>query len=78
MNENKDRYLIKIIDNGLGIPKDKLNKIFIPNFTTKSGGMGLGLAMVKNIIVSAKGDIWFESEENKGTTFYISLPVLNV
>ncbi|MCD6112582.1 MAG: GHKL domain-containing protein, partial [Bacteroidales bacterium] len=78
LNENKDRYLIKIIDNGLGIPKDKLNKIFIPNFTTKSGGMGLGLAMVKNIIVSAKGDIWFESEENKGTTFYISLPVLNV
>lgn len=77
LQEKNKKYLIKIIDNGSGISKDKLNKIFIPNFTTKSGGMGLGLAMVKNIIISAQGDIWFESEENKGSCFYISLAVYN-
>jgi signal transduction histidine kinase len=51
-----------------------VDKIFAPNFTTKTGGMGLGLAMVKNILESCDGKIWFKTELNKGTTFYISLP----
>ncbi|MFT5902800.1 MAG: two-component system nitrogen regulation sensor histidine kinase NtrY [Bacteroidia bacterium] len=50
-------------------------KIFVPNFTTKSSGMGLGLAMVKNIIESANGEISFVSEIGKGTTFFVSLPL---
>lgn len=66
---------IRLTDNGKGIPEDQRNKVFYPNFTTKSSGMGLGLAMVKNIIQNANGEISFESEEGRGTTFIIKLPV---
>ncbi|MCF8297506.1 MAG: GHKL domain-containing protein [Saprospiraceae bacterium] len=69
-------YIVSVADNGAGIPKDKKEIIFQPYFTTKSSGMGLGLAMVKNIIDEAGGKIWFESEVGKGTTFYFSLPKL--
>ena len=48
--------------------------IFVPNFTTKTTGTGLGLAMVKNIILNLGGSIRFESEEGKGTVFTIVLP----
>ena len=53
---------------------DKMNKIFLPDFTTKTGGMGLGLAMVKSIVETFNGKIWFETEDNEGTTFFVSLP----
>ncbi len=68
-------YKIRVEDNGVGIPEEKKGKIFSPNFTTKSSGMGLGLAMVKKIIENTGGSIWFESKENKGTTFYFTLPM---
>jgi two-component system, NtrC family, nitrogen regulation sensor histidine kinase NtrY len=71
--ENKESYIIEIADNGTGISDEQKNKIFSPNFTTKTGGMGLGLAMVKSIIESYNGKIWFESEKGKGTTFFIEL-----
>ncbi len=67
-------FLISITDKGKGISEQEKERIFSPNFTTKSGGTGLGLTMVKNIIESAGGKIWFESELNKGTVFYILLP----
>jgi len=51
-----------------------VDKIFVPNFTTKTTGMGLGLAMVKNIVEGCDGKIWFETKENVGSTFYVSLP----
>ncbi len=70
--ENED-YIIKIKDNGVGIEKNQYDKIFSPYFTTKSGGSGLGLAMVKSIIESSGGKIWFVSEIEKGTEFYIQL-----
>ncbi|MCE3279363.1 MAG: hypothetical protein K0S44_1554 [Bacteroidetes bacterium] len=70
-------YLFSISDNGTGIPDNVLDKIFAPNFTTKTGGMGLGLAMVKNIVETIDGRIWFETKNDKGTTFYVSLPVIN-
>jgi len=69
------RILIKINDNGEGIPEQMQSKIFIPNFTTKSSGTGLGLAMSKTIVEQAKGRIWFETTENVGTTFYVELPL---
>lgn len=70
--------VITFKDNGKGIPKEQREKVFYPNFTTKSGGMGLGLAMVKNIVQNAGGEITFESEEDLGTTFIVALPSYNL
>ncbi|MFT6726712.1 MAG: two-component system nitrogen regulation sensor histidine kinase NtrY [Flavobacteriales bacterium] len=67
--------LMEVEDNGTGIPKEQEEKIFVPNFTTKSTGTGLGLAMVKNIIEQAEGDIWFKTVVGRGTTFFVSLPL---
>jgi two-component system, NtrC family, nitrogen regulation sensor histidine kinase NtrY len=66
---------ISFRDNGSGIPEDMQTRIFSPNFTTKTAGMGLGLAMVKNIIDSSRGRIRFETHPGEGTTFYIQLPL---
>jgi two-component system, NtrC family, nitrogen regulation sensor histidine kinase NtrY len=66
---------ISFQDNGSGIANDRQTRIFSPNFTTKTAGMGLGLAMVKNIIDNSSGRIWFETEPGKGTTFFVSLPL---
>ena len=66
--------LLTIKDNGEGIPDRLREKIFEPNFTTKSSGTGLGLAFVRNSIENAGGKIWFETITGQGTTFYISLP----
>ncbi|MCC5923556.1 MAG: GHKL domain-containing protein [Crocinitomicaceae bacterium] len=71
--ENKTFWQITISDNGVGIPKEMLSKIFLPNFTTKSSGAGLGLAMVKQIISDHNGEIWVESKEGYGATFHIRL-----
>lgn len=68
---------ISVKDNGEGIPAEMRSKIFTPNFTTKTSGTGLGLAMTKSIIEQAKGNIWFETEEGKGTTFFVQLPVIS-
>ncbi|MCG8578977.1 MAG: ATP-binding protein, partial [Bacteroidales bacterium] len=65
---------ISISDNGRGISTEVKDKIFTPNFTTKSSGMGLGLAIVKNILNNSGGTVWFETNEDIGTTFYIQLP----
>lgn len=66
--------LLSIKDNGYGIPENLREKIFEPNFTTKSSGTGLGLAFVKNSIENAGGKVWFETVIGTGTTFYFSLP----
>jgi signal transduction histidine kinase len=71
-----DYILVSISDNGEGIPESTQEKIFMPNFTTKSSGTGLGLAMSKAIVEQAKGAIWFETREDEGTTFFIRLPIL--
>ncbi|PRY04940.1 HAMP domain-containing protein [Pontibacter ummariensis] len=67
--------LISIQDNGSGIPVDIRGKVFIPNFSTKYTGSGIGLAVAKRGIENAGGRIWFETEEGQGTTFFISLPL---
>ncbi|MBP6335631.1 MAG: HAMP domain-containing histidine kinase [Bacteroidia bacterium] len=72
-----DYCTIRIADNGIGIPDNQKDKIFSPNFTTKSSGMGLGLSMVKNIVQIIGGTIWFTSQYNQGSTFFIRLPVTN-
>lgn len=70
----ESNIVLKISDTGLGIPKEHFNKIFQPYFTTKSKGTGLGLAVVKRLVEFLNGQISFESEVGKGTTFIIKLP----
>jgi two-component system, NtrC family, nitrogen regulation sensor histidine kinase NtrY len=74
INKEGTWHKIVISDNGEGIPEDQHEKIFSPNFTTKSGGMGLGLAMVKNTVQNMGGTISFESIQGKRTSFFIELP----
>ncbi len=70
--ENNVKIIIS--DNGKGISEVNKNLIFEPKFTTKSSGMGLGLAMVKNIVEVYGGTISFTSKENIGTVFTVILP----
>jgi nitrogen fixation/metabolism regulation signal transduction histidine kinase len=67
---------ISISDNGSGIPEEARKNIFKPDFTTKTSGMGLGLSISRAIIENSGGTITFETEEDKGTTFTICLPLL--
>ena len=74
----KENYCItEITDNGGGILVEPMEKVFDPFFTTKmgEGGTGLGLNICKKILELMDGKIWFESEENKGTTFFVELPL---
>ncbi|MFC5283747.1 sensor histidine kinase [Pedobacter alpinus] len=75
----RDAKKIEIIikDNGSGIPLNSRDNIFVPNFTTKSSGTGLGLAFVKQAIQNVNGNIYFTTEIDVGTTFYITLPLVN-
>ncbi len=66
---------VKVMDNGTGISSEIRKKVFFPNFTTKNSGMGLGLAISKNIIDNIDGNIYFQSEEGVGTTFTVELPI---
>lgn len=69
--------IVSVKDNGEGIPPSMQSKIFAPNFTTKSSGTGLGLAMCKSIVEQAQGKIWFETTLGEGTTFHVELPLAN-
>lgn len=91
--EEGRKVLVKIKDNGMGIPETIRTKVFVPNFSTKNSGSGLGLAIAKRGIEHAGGRIWFESttealseEETtpdtadlaqRGTTFFIELPLVD-
>ncbi|MCL5318633.1 MAG: PAS domain S-box protein [Thaumarchaeota archaeon] len=71
----KDNFIeVRIKDTGVGIPKEKLEKIFTPFFTTKAKGTGLGLYTAKKIVETQGGLITLESEEKKGTTVTVQLP----
>ncbi len=71
-----DRVQIRFIDNGTGIREELIPKMFTPNFTTKSSGMGLGLSIVKRYVETAGGTIWFDTEHDSGTTFTVEFPLL--
>ncbi|MFN9799799.1 MAG: sensor histidine kinase [Bacteroidota bacterium] len=70
----KTYLVVRVQDNGVGIPEHYRPRLFVPNFTTKSTGTGLGLAMVKNIIELSGGHVWFKRREGRGASFYFSLP----
>jgi two-component system nitrogen regulation sensor histidine kinase NtrY len=71
-----EKVRVTVNDNGKGIPEGIKDRLFQPNFTTKSGGMGMGLAISYNIVRSLGGKIWFDTELDKGTTFFVELPLL--
>lgn len=74
LNAVSDKYEVRVKDNGEGISESQKAKIFVPNFTTKSTGTGLGLAMVQNIVDQTGGSITFESILGRGTTFFLYFP----
>jgi nitrogen fixation/metabolism regulation signal transduction histidine kinase len=73
-----ERILISVTDNGVGIPDNIAGKVFLPNFSTKFSGSGIGLALAKRGVEHAGGRIWFETQTLVGTTFFIELPLLRV
>jgi nitrogen fixation/metabolism regulation signal transduction histidine kinase len=66
---------IQVQDTGRGVGKEYQNQVFNPYFTTKNAGTGLGLPIVERIIFDHKGQIWFETQEGVGTSFFIDLPM---
>lgn len=81
LEKNKKEIEIQIADNGMGIPQNEQKKVFTKFFRASNitqidtEGTGLGLYIAKNIIEAHGGKIWFESEKNKGTTFYFTIPI---
>jgi two-component system nitrogen regulation sensor histidine kinase NtrY len=67
--------LVKVQDNGIGISPEIAKSIFSPSFSTKNSGMGLGLAISRQIIENIGGSISFESEEGTGASFYVRVPL---
>lgn len=76
--------IIKVSDSGCGIPEDEREKVYQKMFRaknareTKNDGVGLGLYIVSSIVEQFGGKIWFESEVNKGTVFYVSIPLVGM
>lgn len=75
LKKENQRAILKVTDNGEGIAPENIERIFEPKFTTKTSGMGLGLAMIKNIIESYGGTISVTSKIDKGTQFIVELPI---
>lgn len=75
VSEENKMVRIVVKDNGIGVPEEYKSHIFEPKFTTKSSGMGLGLGIIKKIIENYNGTITFESQQNAGTAFTVTLPV---
>ncbi|MEX0905034.1 MAG: HAMP domain-containing sensor histidine kinase [Balneolaceae bacterium] len=73
--KEKNHVMVQISDKGSGIAEEDRDKIFVPNFSTKSSGTGLGLAITKKIIEAHHGNIRFETEPDQGTTFFVRIPV---
>jgi len=83
LDNDEKNVIFKIEDSGVGIPKSQQDRIFTKFFRAENvtrmetDGTGLGLYTTKNIVQAHKGQIWFESEEKKGTTFYFTIPIIN-
>jgi signal transduction histidine kinase len=76
--DDEDNLVMRVKDNGMGIPKDKLGKIFEAFYSTKEAGTGLGLASAKRIIERHDGMINRQSEVNVGTEIIMSIPKLQL
>jgi signal transduction histidine kinase len=69
LSDDGSFHKVDVADNGSGIPDELIDKIFVPNFTTKTSGTGLGLAMVKSMVEGMGGSINFETKVGAGTVF---------
>ena len=82
--EEKENLMIKISDNGCGIPISQQDKIFTKFFRSDNArrqdtdGTGLGLYIVKSILDHIGGKVWFSSKEKEGTSFYFTIPLNNL
>lgn len=82
LEKDEKSVIFKIKDSGVGIPKNQQERIFTKFFRgenvikMETEGTGLGLYTTKNIVNAHKGEIWFESNENEGTTFYFTVPIM--
>lgn len=74
--EENNNVVVSVKDNGKGVSEENKIRIFEPKFTTKSSGMGLGLAIIKNIIENYNGTITFNSKLGKGTEFIVTFPII--
>lgn len=74
VEDEGEQVCISVSDNGIGISEENKDKVFEPKFTTKSSGMGLGLAMVKNLVETYNGSITFTSQKDRGTIFRVRFP----
>lgn len=73
LTQNDTSWRVAVADNGTGISPDVQEKVFSPNFTTKSSGTGLGLAMARQMVEQLGGKIYFETSPGEGTVFYVEL-----
>lgn len=74
VKKQRQEVIISVEDNGTGIPQALQAKMFVPHFTTKSSGSGLGLSMCKKMVEISDGRMWFETEIGMGTVFFVALP----
>ena len=72
-----DAVLVSVQDTGIGIDPGNMHRIFEPFFTSKLGGMGMGLSIGRSIIESHEGRLWVESQPDRGALFQFTLPVLD-
>jgi signal transduction histidine kinase len=75
ITQSDQKVILMVQDNGAGIKESDKDRIFEPKFTTKTSGMGLGLGIIKNVIESYQGQIYFKSEQGVGTEFVVEFPL---
>lgn len=77
LTQNDAQWQVTVADNGTGIPAGVQEKVFSPNFTTKSSGTGLGLAMARQMVEQGGGSIYFTTTPGEGTVFFVEWPKYN-
>ncbi len=75
VKEDTHKVLLAISDDGSGIAAEVRERVFIPRFSTKKEGSGIGLAVARHGVEQMGGTIWFETKEGTGTTFYLQFPL---